>query len=77
MSDVLLGRSTAEEPVQESHHATAPAAASVCALGTEMLYPLFCVRGHGDSHCGFAVATALTKASTGHGLEAGGLTDRA
>ncbi len=74
---VSLGRSTVEEPVEEVKHAAAPAAAGVCALGAEMLDPLFDVRSNGDAHRGFAVATTLTKGRTVHGVEAVGLTDRA
>ena len=74
---VSLGRSTVEEPVKEAKHAAAPAAAGVCALGAEMLDPLRDVRGNGDAHRGFAVATTLTKGRTVHGVEAVGLTDRA
>ena len=74
---VSLGRRTVDEPVEEANHAAAPAAGGICALGAEMLDPLFGVRGDGDSHRGFAVATTLTKGRTGHGLEAVGLTDRA
>ncbi len=70
-------RSTVEEPVEEAKHAAAPAAAGVCALGAEMLDPLFGVRSDGDSHRGFALATPLTKGRSVHGLEPVGLTDRA
>ena len=72
-----LERSTAEEPVEKAQHAAPPAAAGVCAWGAEMLDPLFGIRGDGDSHRGFAIATTLTKGRTVHGLEAVGLTDRA
>jgi len=74
--EVSLGRRTVEEPVEEANHAAAPAAAGLCALGAEMLDPLFGVRSDGDSHRGFAVATTLTKDRTVHGLEAVGLTAR-
>ena len=70
-------RSTVEEPLEEAKHAAAPAAAGVCALGAEMLDPLFGVCSDGDSHRGFALATPLTKGRSVHGLEAVGLTDRA